>query len=472
MKITPILLAGGQGTRLWPISRKSYPKQFSAILGEISLFQSTVSRFVSRDGLDFEKPITITHSDYRFIVAQQIKAMNQEAGQIILEPVARNTAPSVLAAAMHAIKLDSDAILLVSPSDQKVTDITAFHEAIRRAASFAEKGRIVALGIQPTQPETGYGYMQVACNSDSRILKVNTFIEKPDLETAKSIFQDGLHFWNAGIFVARAKDLIGALEEHAPELTDNVKSSLEQGVVDLDFMRLDCEAWKNCENISIDYALMEKLSNLYCLPMSLDWNDLGSWDAIWSEQNTAADGVVEINSTAIDCNNCYLRSDHGPQHLVGLGLTDIIAVATSDAVLVAHRSQSQMIKKAVVTLKEKGIGQAEIFPIDYRPWGWFERLILGDRFQVKRIFVYPGESLSLQSHVHRSEHWVVVSGTAKAEVDGESNLLTEGQSIFIPVGAIHRLENPGKVPLTLVEVQSGVYLGEDDIVRYEDRYQR
>ena len=472
-KITPILLAGGAGTRLWPLSRKSYPKQFSPLLGEDSLFQSTANRLSSSEVLSFESIITITNSDFRFIVVEQLQRAGIDPGEVLIEPERRNTAASVLAAALYAQQRNSEATILIAPSDHVIADTLEFHRAIKIGLVETEKGHIVTFGIKPTRPETGYGYLELVKSTVDKPVAVKRFIEKPDLETVTKMIKGDTYLWNAGIFLARSKDIVQAFETHAPKLLSYVKKSIENGKVDLGFFRLEPESWSRCENISIDYAIMEKLNNISAVPYSSGWNDLGDWEAIWRDLESDEAGVVTgIDATAIDCSNVLLRSENEAQHLVGLGLQDIIAIAMPDAVLVAHKRRSQDVSLVVKKLKNKGIMQAETFPKDHRPWGWFESLVIADRFQVKRILVFPGAALSLQSHHHRSEHWIVVKGTTRVTVNDKVQLLSEGESIRIPLGAIHRMENPGKVPMVLIEVQTGEYLGEDDIVRYEDLYSR
>jgi mannose-1-phosphate guanylyltransferase/mannose-6-phosphate isomerase len=472
-RITPILLAGGSGTRLWPLSRKSYPKQFSTLLGDDTLFQSSAKRLVSSPAVQFDAPVTVTNSDFRFIVTEQLQGAGINPGAVLIEPEGRNTAPAVLSAAIYASKRDPEATILIAPSDHIIPNTLAFHAAICEGLKETANGRIVTFGITPTRPETGYGYLELSAASSGGAVPIKQFLEKPNTESATAMLDAGTYLWNAGIFLFRAKDMIAAFQAHAPELMAPVSDAIEQGYVDLGFFRLAAEPWAKCENISIDYAIMEKIDTLSAVPYSAGWNDLGGWDAVWLEQGPDAEGVVTSeNATAIECRNVLLRSENESQHLVGLGLEDIIAIAMPDAVLVAHKDRAQDIKVVVSALKAKGVAQAETFPKDHRPWGWFESLVIGGRFQVKRLHVLVGAALSLQSHKHRSEHWIVVEGTAKVTVDDSVTLLTEGQSVFIPLGAVHRMENPGKVPMVLIEVQTGVYLGEDDIIRYEDIYAR
>ena len=472
-RIIPILLAGGSGTRLWPLSRKSYPKQFSELLSEETLFQKSAKRLVSSQIMQFDAPITITNSDFRFIVIEQLQDVGIDPGAVLIEPEGRNTAPAVLAAAIYASKIDPDATMLIAPSDHIIPNTLDFHAAISEGLSETKNGRIVTFGITPTRPETGYGYLELSNVSSGSTTQLKRFIEKPNIETAKTMLDTGKFLWNAGIFLFCVRDMIAAFETHAPKMVDTVRAAVEQGETDLGFFRLAAEPWVKSEKISLDYAIMEKIESLSVVAYSAGWNDLGGWDAVWLEQGPNAEGVVaNANTTSIDCKNVLLRSENDSQHLVGLGLENVIAIAMPDAVLVANKDRAQDIQLAVSALKAQGVDQAETFPKDHRPWGWFESLVKGDSFQVKRIYVLAGASLSLQSHRHRSEHWVVVQGTAKVTVDDTVKILTEGQSAYIPLGAVHRMENPGSEPMVLIEVQTGSYLGEDDITRYSDIYAR
>jgi len=474
--VTPVILAGGSGTRLWPLSRKSYPKQFVPLLGEQTLFRSVVHRLSGAgEGFAFARPVVLTNATFRFIVAEQLAQEGVDAQAIMIEPSVRNTAPAILAAALHLVASDPQAVMLVAPSDQVVPDVAAFHAAVSRGLGAANAGDLVTFGIQPTRPETGYGYLQVVAKPDGsgEPIKLGRFVEKPDAGRAAQMLASGDHLWNAGIFLFAARDLIAAFKIHAPDVLAAVQPSVDGARGDLGFLRLAAEAWDKAPDISIDYAIMERAANLSVVPYDSGWSDLGGWDAVWSHAGPDEAGVsVSGGATAIDCNDTLLRSDSQGMELVGIGLNNIIAVAMSDAVLIADKSRSQDVKLAVEALKAKGAVQAESFPKDHRPWGWVEALLAGERFQVKRITVQPGQTLSLQSHFHRSEHWIVVEGTAKVTVDGSETLLTENQSLYVPAGAKHRVENPGKIPVVFIEVQTGTYLGEDDIVRYEDRYAR
>jgi len=471
--ITPVLLAGGSGARLWPLSRKSYPKQFSKLIGDTSLFQKTAQRLTSSKTISFAPHITVTNANFRFVVGEQLQAVGIDPGPILIESEAKNTAPAILAASLFAWKQDSNSILLVAPSDHVIQDKQAFHAAVNLGLSQVKLGKIVAFGITPTRAETGYGYLELDADSSVGSKKILRFIEKPKKAATEKMLAEGNHLWNAGIFLFRAQDMIAAFQAYAPEFMAPVSDAIEQGHVDLGFFRLAAGPWGKCENISIDYAIMEKIDTLSAVPYSAGWNDLGEWDAVWLEQGPDAEGVViSENTTAIECQNVLLRSEVESQHLVGLGLENIIAIAMPDAVLVVHKDRVQDVKLVVSTLTAKGVTQAETFPKDHRPWGWLESLAIDGRFQVKRIHVLAGAALSLQSHHHRSEHWIVVEGTAKVTINKSVSLVTEGQSVYVPTGAVHRMENPTKVPMVLIEVQMGTYLGEDDIIRYEDIYTR
>ena len=474
--ITPVLLAGGSGTRLWPLSRKSYPKQFVPLTGTETLFQASAKRLTGgAPQLGFARPLVLTNSDFRFIVTEQLAGVGIDPGAILIEPVGRNTAPAVLAAALHLAAADPEAIMLVAPSDHVVPDAPAFHAAVARGLEAVAQGDLVTFGITPTQPETGYGYLELAATPDATgtPVKLSRFVEKPDAAKAAEMLAAGNYLWNAGIFLGAVRDIIAAFEKHAPGLMAPVKASVDAAQSDLGFLRLAPEAWAEAEDISIDYAVMEKAANLSVVPFGAGWSDLGGWDAVWREAGPDADGVVTSGGAiAIECHNSLLRSDSERVEVVGIGLENIMVIAMNDAVLVADMSRAQDVKKAVEVLKQKGAAQATHFPKDHRPWGWFESLVVGRRFQVKRIMVHPGASLSLQSHFHRSEHWIVVEGTARVTVDETVKLVTENQSVYIPLGAVHRMENPGRVPMVLIEVQTGAYVGEDDIVRYEDVYAR
>lgn len=472
--VFPVLLCGGSGTRLWPLSRKSYPKQFALDVSGKTLFQGSALRLSdSGDGIAFAAPLVVTGSDFRFIVTEQLSVVGIDPGPILIEPAARNTAPAVLAAALYLARKDPDAVMLVAPSDHAIPDSAAFRAAVSQGLTAVAAGQLVTFGITPDRAETGYGYLELAVPAASGPVALKRFVEKPDAERAAGMLEAGNYLWNAGIFLFRAADALAAYRSYAPDMVAGVEVALDTAQADLGFLRLGQTAWEALEDVSIDYAVMEKAPNLSVVPFGAGWSDLGGWDAVWRESGPDAAGVVTSDhATAIDCVDTLLRSESEAVELVGIGLKNVIAVAMQDAVLVADASRAQDVKKAVAALKAKGARQAETLPRDFRPWGWYESLVIGQRFQVKRIHVHPGAALSLQSHHHRSEHWIVVEGTAKVTIDETTKLVTENQSVYIPLGAVHRMENPGKVPMVLIEVQTGSYLGEDDIIRYEDVYAR
>ncbi|MBZ8118810.1 mannose-1-phosphate guanylyltransferase/mannose-6-phosphate isomerase [Roseovarius sp. LXJ103] len=471
--IYPVILCGGSGTRLWPLSRKSYPKQFSALTGDGSLFQASARR-VQGDG--FAAPVILTGEPFRFIVIEQLAAAEIQPQGVLIEPEGRNTAPAVLAAALWLEARDPGALMLVAPSDHVIPDEAAFRAAVLAAAPRAAGGDLVTFGIRPTRAETGYGWLELAAGADAEAQSpqaLERFVEKPQADKAEEMLAAGNYLWNAGIFLFSVSALIKAFEDHAPAMIAPVRAAVEHAQGDLGFTRLDAGAWADVPEDSIDYAIMEPAQNLAVMPFGAGWSDLGDWQAVWQESGPDADGnVVSANATALDCAGTLLRSENAAQELVGIGLEDMIAVAMPDAVIVARRADSQRVKEAVAALTARGAKQATAFPVDHRPWGYFESLVIGERFQVKRIVVKPGAALSLQSHHHRSEHWIVVQGTAKVTVDADVNLVGENESVFIPLGAVHRMENPGKLDMVLIEVQTGSYLGEDDIIRYEDVYAR
>ena len=469
-QITPVILCGGSGSRLWPLSRKSYPKQFVPLVGNKTLFQNSSERLT---GPQFKNPLIITNSDYRFIVSEQLQEIGIDPGAILIEPEGRNTAPAILAAALFEYQTNPNSIIVVAPSDHVINDVNAFHLAIEEAYKVAQNGQIITFGIKPTHPETGFGYLELAKISTTQAVPLKAFIEKPDLTNAVKMFQSENFLWNSGIFLFKAKDIIEAFKKYSPSDLDAVNLSLTNSTNDLGFCRLNLTDWVKTENISIDYAIMEKSDNLSVVPYSAGWSDLGGWDAVWRENMSKTNGVkTSNNATAIDCKNSLIRSEDDSIEVVGIGLKNIITIAMKDAVLVADMSKSQDVKKAVDILKEKEVSQATHFPKDHRPWGWFESLTVNDKFQVKKIYVHPGASLSLQSHKFRAEHWIVVSGIAEVTIDNDVKQVFENQSIYIPLGAIHRMKNPGKEPMILIEVQTGTYFGEDDIIRYDDVYSR
>jgi len=471
--IHPVLLCGGSGTRLWPLSRKSHPKQFVKLNGAESLYQASARRL---SGEGFAAPLVVTGADFRFIVTEQLAALEMAPAEILIEPAAKNTAAAICAAALALDARAPGALMLVAPSDHLIPDAAAFRATVQAAAPAASAGQLVTFGIRPDRPETGYGWLELSAPTSSFApvpQPLRGFVEKPDLAKAELLLASGMYLWNAGIFLFSTTAIIDAFAAHAPNVLTATRAAFDRAEKDLSFNRLDPKPWAELPDISIDYAVMERAPNLTVVPYAGSWSDLGDWQAVWRAGDADTNGTVSTGpATALDCHGSLLISTSDAQQLVGIGLKDIIAVAMPDAVLVMHKDRAQEVKHAVAALKAKAVSQAENLPRDYRPWGWYESLVIGPRFQVKRIVVHPGAALSLQSHHHRAEHWVVVEGTAKVTVDSEVKLVCENQSIYIPLGAVHRMENPGKVPLTLIEVQTGSYLGEDDIIRYEDVYAR
>lgn len=470
--VYPVILCGGSGKRLWPVSRQAFPKQFVPFLEGDSLFQATLKRV---QGAGFAAPLLLTGNDFRFTVAEQTQQMGIEGATILIEPKGRNTAPAILAAALVIAKADPEGVMLVLPSDHVHQDEAAFRAAVDAAVPPAKAGSLVTFGIKPTRPETGFGYIELQDalpEGATGPQPFKAFVEKPDEATAREMIASGRFLWNSGSFCFSAASVIEAFEKFAPDVIPPVQKAVDESVEDLDFVRLS-DAYTDSPDISVDFAIMERVDGGVVVPIDSGWNDLGSWKTVWQESAPDAAGVALTGSArAIDCTNTLLRTDDSDIELVGIGLNNIVAVATGDAVLVADMDRSQDVKLAVQQLQDAGAKQAVEFPRQHRPWGWYETLSLGKRFQVKRIMVKPGAKLSLQSHVHRAEHWVVVTGAAMVTVGEVETLLGENQSTYIPLGAVHRLENPGKVDLHLIEVQSGAYLGEDDIVRYEDIYAR
>jgi len=463
--LQPVLLSGGSGTRLWPLSREAYPKQFLPLASEYTMVQDTWLRVAP---LASHAPIVVANEEHRFLVAEQLRQVDAPSPAIVLEPVGRNTAPAIAAAALQAMAGGEDPLLLVLPSDHVVRDAEAFRAAVLAASPAAEGGALVTFGIVPSAPETGFGYIQSTVADG--LGKVQRFVEKPDAATAQSYLQAGGYYWNSGMFLFRASRYLEELQRHRADIVEAVRKAFAAAKCDGDFVRLDREAFAACPSDSIDYAVMEKTGDAMVLPVDIGWNDVGSWSALWDVAERDGDGNAHHGDIiAVDSRNSYAYS----QRLVALvGLDDIVVVETDDAVLVARKDRVQEVKQVVAQLKNGQRSQAVLHRKVYRPWGAYDSIDTGARFQVKRISVKPGAALSLQMHHHRAEHWIVVSGTAKVTRGEETLLLSENQSTYIPLGVTHRLENPGKVPLELIEVQSGSYLGEDDIVRFEDVYGR
>ena len=466
-KIVPVVLSGGSGTRLWPLSRAALPKQLLPLVSDKSMLQETLNRLSGWASI--AKPVVVCGNDHRFLVAEQLRELGIEPAEIILEPIGRNTAPAIAAAAM-AIE---DGLMLVLPADHVIADIKAFEQAVIKAAVAAEQGMLVTFGIQPSGPETGYGYIQAgsAIESASGSFKVSRFVEKPDLQTAEKYVSSGDYFWNSGMFLFKPSVYLSELSKYHPEMVEQVKVSFENRYKDLDFCRLEEKSFSACPSESIDYAVMEKTELAAVVPVDMGWNDVGSWTALLEVQDKDCDGNVLRGDVYVnDVTDSLIRSE---SRLVAvIGVENLLVVETSDAVLIAHKDRAQDVKKVVDHLKAAKRKEHEVHARAYRPWGWYEGIDAGERFQVKRIMVKPGQSLSLQMHHHRAEHWVVVSGSAMITVDGNTKLFSENESTYIPIGSTHRLENPGKLPLHLIEVQSGSYLGEDDIVRFQDTYGR
>jgi len=465
--LIPVILSGGSGTRLWPLSRESHPKQFLPLLGEHSLLQMTWLRLRGLPGA--EAPLVVANEEHRFLVAEQLRLVGARPSALILEPVGRNTAPAIAVAALKAMDAGEDPVLLVLPSDHVIADEAGFRQAVLAAVSAAETGCLVTFGIVPTSAETGYGYIKAAAGEGVRA--VLRFVEKPDQATAEAYVASGEYFWNSGMFAFRASRYLEELGKTQPAMVEQARQSLEKATVDADFLRLDRDAFAACPAGSIDYAVMEKTDRAAILPIAVGWNDVGSWSALWSVVEQDGNGNAHRGDViARDCRNTLAIGD---KRLIALiGLTDVVVIDTDDAVLVAHKDRVQEVKEVVASLKKDKRSQATWHRKVYRPWGSYDGIDSGERFQVKRIIVKPGAALSLQKHHHRAEHWVVVKGTAQVTCDDKVFLLAENESTFIPLGSKHRLENPGKQALELIEVQSGSYLGEDDIVRFEDVYGR
>ncbi|MFN8848185.1 MAG: mannose-1-phosphate guanylyltransferase/mannose-6-phosphate isomerase [Inhella sp.] len=475
LSVQPVVMAGGSGTRLWPLSRAGYPKQFLVLSGNQSLFQQAVARVASLadDALHVRAPIVVGNEEHRFLVLDQLRELPVTGSDVVLEPCGRNTAPALTLAALQAQAHGGDPILVVTPADQTVTDPRAFTAALHRAVRRAAQGGIVVLGITPDRPETGYGYIQAQGPADA--LQVSRFVEKPDLATAQSYLAQGGFFWNAGLFVLRASTWLRALGQFRPDILSATQAAFDGARRDGAFVRPDAAAFAAVPSESGDYAVMEACpGSAFALgmePLDAGWNDLGAWEAVWQVGERDADGNVARGDALLQgCANTLVQAGH--RLVAAVGLSDVMVVETADAVLVADRSRSQEVKHIVAQLTEDGRGEGRLHRKVHRPWGWYDSIDAGERFQVKRILVKPGASLSLQMHHHRAEHWIVVSGTAEVTVGDQVLLLSENQSTYIPLGVKHRLANPGKLPLELIEVQSGSYLGEDDIVRFEDTYGR
>jgi len=471
-KIRPVILSGGAGMRLWPLSRSAQPKQFLELAGEKSLFGQTCQRFAG--SAVFDDPLVISSDECRFLVLDELESLGLEASRIVLEPFGRNTAPAALAAALLAIDQDEpDQLLLLAPSDHYVSDEKAFAETIAQGVQAARDGHIVVYGVTPDAPAEDYGYIKTRAAGSKAVLEVEGFTEKPDAATAAVYLEQGGYFWNAGIFLVSARRLAELFDAHAPQLMEPCIQAVSKAEMDLNFLRLDAEAWEKCENISIDYAILENTSRIRCVPLQCGWSDLGSFGSIWNlrdkdDRGNAASGDVLLQ----DARGCMVESTEDAPLVTLSDVSDLAVIATPDAVMITPRNSTEGVRKIVSALKAENREELNRHKRVYRPWGWYESLNSGERYQIKRLLIHPGARLSLQRHYHRSEHWVVVTGTARVTRDGTEHLLTENDSIYLPVGADHRIENPGKMPLIIIEVQTGAYLGEDDIERLADDYGR
>lgn len=466
----PVILSGGSGSRLWPLSRKQFPKQFLALTGEDTLFQQTIKR-LHLPGM--QPPLLVCNQEHRFIVQEQLKAQQLEAQAILLEPFGRNTAPAVAIAAMKLLAEGRDELLLILPADHVLEDQAAFEAALQVAQKAAEHGEMVLFGIPASRPETGYGYIRsMADDSLPRgVVRVQSFVEKPDEERARAFVESGDYFWNSGMFLFRASRYLEELKQHDPDIYDTCLLALERSTIEDDLVLIDAATFECCPDNSIDYAVMEKTRSACLVPLNAGWNDVGSWSSIWDVHAKDNNGNVTKGDVMVhNSRNCLV---HGNGKLVSvIGLDDIVVVETKDAMMIAHRDHVQDVKTVVKQLDAQGRSETQNHCEVYRPWGSYDSVDMGGRFQVKHISVKPGATLSLQMHHHRAEHWIVVSGTAEVTCDDKVFLLTENQSTYIPMTSVHRLSNPGKIPLEIIEVQSGSYLGEDDIERLEDIYGR
>lgn len=464
----PIIIAGGTGSRLWPLSREAFPKQFQKLHGDKTMLQMTIERL---QNLDCLPPIVICNENHRFIVAEQLRQIGQLNHNIILEPVGKNTAPAIALAAFYATKHGDNPNLLILPADHVILNTKAFEQSIQNALSYLSDDKLITFGIVPKTPETGYGYIQCGEKLQGVGFVVNQFVEKPDQQTAQSYLDDGGYLWNSGMFAFKAQSYLNELKQYRQDIYHVCQQATEQLESDLDFIRIDAEIFKTCPEDSIDYAVMEKTADAVVVPMDAGWNDVGAWSSLWEvsdkdEQGNSKHGDV----LCIDSQNNFIFAETGL--VATVGVQDTVVVQTKDAVLVTNKENAQDVKLLVKKLQQDNRSETMLHREVYRPWGKYDSVDSGQRYQVKRITVKPNEKLSVQMHHHRAEHWIVVSGTAKVNVDGKEILLTENQSVYIPLGAIHFLENPGKIPLELIEVQVGSYLGEDDIVRFEDQYGR
>ncbi|MFV8818480.1 mannose-1-phosphate guanylyltransferase/mannose-6-phosphate isomerase [Haliea sp. E17] len=466
--IVPILLSGGVGSRLWPVSREAHPKQFQPLAGELSMLQETLER---TRGLNASSPIVVCNEEHRFMVAEQLRQQCIDPGALILEPEGRNTAPAVALAALHAAQDDPGAVLLVLPADHVITRVEAFSEAVQSALPLARSGRLVTFGVVPTSPETGYGYIKCGATLGDRLHELERFVEKPDGQTAAAYLASGDYVWNSGMFMFAATSFLEELEQFAPPILAACRAAMVGAKTDLDFVRPDAGAFSACPSDSIDYAVMEHTRRGAVVALDCGWSDVGAWSALWEvAEHDAAGNVLRGDVLLDNCSDSYFYADS--RLVAATGVENLVVVETADAVLVAARDSVQDVKRIVQALKSSERPEVSLHQKVYRPWGSYESLVTAERFQVKRIIVNPGAALSLQMHHHRAEHWIVVHGTAEVTCDDRVFMLGEDESTYIPLGHRHRLANPGKIPLELIEVQSGTYLGEDDIVRFDDHYGR
>jgi len=469
-KVFPVILSGGSGTRLWPLSRSMRPKQFINLVGEGSLFQQTLERLKKVDNT--QDPVVVCNEEHRFMVAEQMLEMDVKHNAIILEPAARNTAPAIATAAMHLAKQDPKAIMLVLPADHVIHDVEAFATAVSQACDAAAEGNLVTFGVTPDHPATGYGYIHAETEKTADgSLAVQRFVEKPDLETAQGYLDEGNYYWNSGMFVFTAETYLNEIQKHVPEMLGHVEGAISAAAVDLDFLRLEASSYEGCPNISIDYAVMEKSDSVRVIPIEAGWSDIGSWTSLWQSGSKDDAGNVTNGDVILeDVQNSYVHAEN--KLVTALGVDDLIIIETHDGLLVTSKEHDQDIKKLVDRLKKDNRPETELHRKAFRPWGNYDCLDDGNRFQVKRIMVKSGECTSMQKHLHRAEHWIVVTGSAEVTIGDKVEILTENQAAYIPLGERHRLKNPGKVPLEIIEVQSGAYLGEDDIERFDDEYGR
>ncbi len=466
--LTPVLLSGGVGSRLWPVSRETHPKQFLPLASELSMLQETLRR---TSGLEEGPPLVVCNEEHRFMVAEQLRQVNIKACALILEPQGRNTAPAVALAAIQALKADPEALLLVLPADHLIQDVGAFARAVGRAVPLAAQGRLMTFGVVPSSPETGYGYIKCGAALDAELYDLERFVEKPDAATAQAYLDSGNYLWNSGMFLLRAATYLEQLGVHAPAILGHCREAMAGAIADMDFVRPAAGAFLDCPSDSIDYAVMEKTDLGGVVSLDCGWSDVGAWSALWDVAERDSSGNACKGDVMLEgCSDSYFRSDS--RLLAGIGVSDLVVVETADAVLVADRFRVQDVKLIVNRLKQQRRPEVSQHRRVYRPWGSYESLVTSQRFQVKRIVVNPGHTLSLQMHHHRAEHWIVVHGTAEVTCEDKVFMLGEDESTYIPLGHKHRLANPGRIPLELIEVQSGAYLGEDDIVRYEDVYGR